>query len=169
MSKLKEFVYWYSGIKVILNTMNKEERIYNELKHEISGIWYISDAYGSKVMIKVSTPSIKSLLKGCKIEFLFGRDDSHTPKIFHTGFKIYDDPLNYQMLFSTHRFLDEHLSTARILNLDKVQIQLFNELNVCQAFGDLMLSEYNKNEIRILISNPKKLYTGGFNKQIEND
>ena len=147
--------------------MNKGERIYKELVHEVAGIWFISDDYGSKVMVKVPTPSIKSLIKGCKIEFIFGNDESHNPNIFHTCLKIYDDALNFQMIFSTHRFLDEHLSTAKILNLDNVQIQVFNELNICQAFGDLILSENDKNEIRILLGNPKKLYVGEFNKQIE--
>jgi hypothetical protein len=147
--------------------MNKGDRIYKELIHEAAAIWYISDEYGSKVMVKIPTPSIKALIKGCKIEFLFGRDENQKPNIFHTGLKIYDDPLNYQMVFCTHRFLDEHLSITKIMNLDKVQIQLFNELNVCQAFGELMINEEDKHEILTLLGNPKKLYTGEFNNQLE--
>ncbi|RFM35032.1 hypothetical protein DXN04_06425 [Chitinophaga silvisoli] len=68
--------------------MNKADRIHKELMHEPANIWYISDEYGSKIVIKVPTNSIKSLLKGCKIEFLFGRNESSIPNIFHTGLKI---------------------------------------------------------------------------------
>jgi hypothetical protein len=146
--------------------MDKAERIYKELMREAAAIWYVSDEYGSKVMLKAPTTSIKALSKECKIELLFGLDESYDPNIFHTGIKIYDDAVNYQMIFCTHRFLDEHLSLAKILHLDKVQIQFFNELNVCQAFGDLILTEKDKHEALALLKNPKKLYTGDFNKEI---
>ena len=147
--------------------MDKADRIYKELVHEEAAIWYVSDEYGSKIMIKAPTTGIKAMLKGCKIELLFGRNKDHTPNIFHTGLKIHDDLFNYQMMFCTHRFLDEHLSTAKIMNLDKVQVQLCNELSVCQAFGDLIIREKDKQEILSLLGNPKKLYVGEFTKQVE--
>jgi hypothetical protein len=146
--------------------MNKQDRIYSELIHEGAGIWHISDEYGSKVMVKAPGTSIKALVNGCKFQLLFGRDEGSEPNIFHTGLKIYDDPVNYQMIFGTNRFLDEHLSIEKIWNLDKVQIQLFNELNVCIAFGDLAINEQYKHEILTLLGNPKRLYTGQFSSEI---
>lgn len=147
--------------------MNNEERIYNELRREAAAIWYISDENGSKIMVKAPTTCIKAVAKGCKIEFLFCRDESYKPNFFHTGLRIYDDLLYYQMIFCTHRFLYEHLSIAKILNIDRVQIQLFNEMSICQAFGDLIIKESDKHDILSLLGNPKKLYAGEFNKHVE--
>jgi len=43
---------------------------------------YISDQYGSKVMTKTTSVSIKSIMQGCKIEFLFGTDKSKDLQYF---------------------------------------------------------------------------------------
>jgi hypothetical protein len=104
--------------------MTKQNRIYNELAQEAAGIWHISDDFGSKIMIKVPTTSIKALIQGCCLQLIFGKDTSCDPNIFHTGLKIFDDPTKFLIIVNTHRFLDEHLSVAKIWNLDKVQIQL---------------------------------------------
>jgi hypothetical protein len=49
-------------------------RIATELRHESAAIWYIADEYGEKVMVKVLSPTIKALIAGCKLEFLYGKD-----------------------------------------------------------------------------------------------
>lgn len=43
--------------------MDNAERIYQELRHEQAAIWYISDEYGSKIMIKAPSTTIKALVK----------------------------------------------------------------------------------------------------------
>lgn len=136
--------------------MNKQSRIYNELLHEVTGIWHVSDEYGSKIMIKVPTTCIKALIKGCGFQLIFSKDTGSDSHIFHTGLKIFDDSTNFFIIINTHRFLDEHLSLAKVWNLEKVQIQLMNELNACIAFGDLLLKEYDRHLILSLIGNPKK-------------
>lgn len=145
--------------------MTKAERIEIELRHERAAIWYISDQFGSKVMIKIPATTIKALMKGCKMELLFGRDETLTPNVFHLGVRIYDDPVHYQVIACTQRFLDEHLSLARIMHLEHVQIQLYNELNICQAFGTLIIKKDDKHNVHALLGNPKKLRKGIFDKE----
>lgn len=142
------------------------KRIYTETKHESAGIWYISDKYGSKILIKTLSTTIKALIKGCKIELVFGKDLSRNPNVFHTGLKVYDDPVNYQIICGTHRFLDEHLSITKIMHLEKVQVQIVNELNTHQVFGDLVLPYNARHDILALLGNPKYLYTGAFDNEI---
>src|SRR5690606_30661891 len=142
--------------------MEKAERIYQELLQEKTGIWYITDEYGSKIIIKVPSSILKAIIKGCKIELVFGLDNN----IFHIGVKIYDDPINFITLINTQKNMDEHLSIAKIMHLDKVQIQLYNELCVCQCFGDIVLTTKNKNDILCLLGNPKKLYVGVIDEKI---
>lgn len=136
--------------------MDKSDRIYQELLQERANIWYISDRYGSKIMLKVSSSILKAIIRGCKLELLFGIDDN----IFHIGINIYDDPINFATLTSTNRIIDEHLSIVKIMQLEKVQIQLYNELCACQCFGDIILTTKNKNDILCLLGNPKRLFTG---------
>ncbi len=142
--------------------MNKQERIFQELLHERAAIWYISDKSGAKIMLKVPSFSIKALLKGCTIEFVFGRDEYQDSHIFHTGVRIYDDPVNYQSIFCAQRFLDEHLSLAKIMHLDQVEIQFYNEINICQAYGTLRLRAQDRHDIHALLSNAKILHKGDF-------
>lgn len=75
--------------------MDSADRIYKELLHEGAGIWYIADDYGEKVMVKASSNAIKSLIAGCKMDFLFGKDSQHIFPIFHAGARIFDDPVHY--------------------------------------------------------------------------
>lgn len=146
--------------------MEDATRIYNELRHETASIWYISDSYGSKVMIKVPSPSIKAIVKGCKMEFLFGRDNHKTPNYFHIGAKIYDDPINYQSVLCAQRFLFEYYSIAKIMHLEEVQIQFYNELSAFQAFGRLRFKEKDRHNIHSLLGNPKNIYSGAFDDKV---
>lgn len=141
-------------------------RISKELRHETVAIWYISDNFGSKVMVKALSPSIKAIIKGCKVEFLYGRDAYQIPNFFHVGIRIYDDQINYQEIVCAQRFLFEHLSISKIMHLDNVQIQFFNELSPCQVFGELKFEEQGKHDVTSLLGNPKTLYDGTFNDKV---
>jgi hypothetical protein len=146
--------------------MNNAERIYKQLQVEKAGIWYISDDYGSKIMAKLPTPTIKALTKGCEIKFLFGRNNALQPNVFHIGLKIYDDLVHPQMIYGVHRYKDEHLSLGKILQIETVQIQFVNELNIIQAFGEVIFSDRSKQDILSLLNNPKELYIGDFTATI---
>ncbi|GEM_PF-730903 len=142
------------------------DRIYKELLHERAGIWYISDVYGSKIMIKVLSPAIKAVMEGCKLELIYGNDVGVVPNIFHTGVKIYDDPVHYLSLSGTHRFSDEHYSLAKIMQLEKVFVHFHNELNVCQAVAEFTFNANDTHQIRAFQGNPKLLYKGAFTTPI---
>ncbi|MCF0057682.1 hypothetical protein [Dyadobacter sp. CY356] len=142
--------------------MYKHERIFRELQHESAGIWYISDEYGSKIMVKVPSASIKALLKGCSIEFVFGRDKNQNLNISHTGLRIYDDQVHYLSICNVQRFLDEHLSIAKIMHLEQVEIHFYHEINVCQVLGMVTFNIRDKHDVHSLLGNPKTLYKGDF-------
>jgi len=113
-------------------------------------------------MIKAPSSILKAIIKGCKIELAFGLDDN----IFHIGIKIYDDPINFITLTSIQKNIDEHLSIAKIMQLEKVQVQLYNELCACQCFGDIILTTKKRNDILCLLGNPKRLFTGLIDERI---
>ena len=142
--------------------MDKSTRIYQELLQEKANIWYISDQFGSKIMLKVSSSILKAIIKSCKLELLFGLDNN----IFHIGVNIYDDPVNFVTLTSSNINFDEHLSVAKIMQLDNIQIQLYNELCACQCFGTITLTSKQKNDILCLLGNPKNLFIGSVNERI---
>jgi hypothetical protein len=146
--------------------MTIEERIYKELLHEPASIWFINDDFGTKVMVKITSPLIKSIMKGCVIEFLFGKDSSHQPAIFHSGLRIYDDPINYAAVIGTARFPDEHTSLAAIMNRSFTHIHFHNELGICVATAKLSFSIADQFRVLNLQSNPKSLYCGKFDERI---
>jgi len=54
--------------------MDSGERIYKELVHERASLWYVSDEYGMKIMVKAPSNTLKALINRCKVELLFGKD-----------------------------------------------------------------------------------------------
>lgn len=140
----------------------KAERIYKELLHEEACLWYISDSYGSKVMVKIPSASIKALIAGCRIEFLFGKDNKEKPTKFHAGVRVYDDPIHYLSVTGIHRFLDEHISLERIMNRTQTYIHFHNELNVCTATASLSFDTKDQLKVLNFIGNPNNLYIGDF-------
>ena len=115
--------------------MNIAERIYSELKSENANIWYIADKFGSKVMIKAPEISLKAILRGCRLSFIFGKDDTTGVIFFHAGIKIYDDVQHPLIVTGVLRYRDEHSSLETILKNESTPLQLFNELDVCVATG----------------------------------
>lgn len=146
--------------------MTIEERIYKELLHEPASIWFINDDFGAKVMVKITSPLIKSIMKGRVIEFLFGKDCLHQPAIFHSGLRIYDDPINYAAVIGTARFPDEHNSLAAIMNRSFTHIHFHNELSICVATAKLSFSIADQFRVLNLQSNPESLYCGKFDERI---
>lgn len=146
--------------------MTIEERIYKELLHEPASIWFINDDFGAKVMVKITSPLIKSIMKGCIVEFLFGKDSLHQPAIFHSGLRIYDDPINYAAVIGTARFPDEHNSLVAIMNRSFTHIHFHNELSICVATAKLSFSIGDQFRVLNLQKNPESLYCGKFDERI---
>jgi len=138
-------------------------RIATELRHESAAIWYIADEYGEKVMVKVLSPTIKALIAGCKLEFLYGKDSRHVFPFFHAGLKIWDDPVHYLRMTSIQRFTQEHRSLKRIMDLETVNIHFHNELTICAAAATLTFSSEDRQQVIQFLGNINDLYTGAFN------
>lgn len=140
--------------------MENADRIDRELRHELAGIWYISDQYGAKILVKIPSSTIKAILKGCIIELLFAVDGDLSPNILLSGLRVFDDPVHPQLLMNPVQYRKDHLAITKIMHLEKVQIQFCNELNAIQSFGDLYVSDKDRHDVHCLMSNPRRFDTG---------
>lgn len=147
--------------------MNNEDRIYRELLNESVCTRYISDEYGSKVMIKAPFLSIKALIKGCSIFFTFGKDNRKHSPIFHIGARIFDDPIHYLSITGANRFLDEHTSLEKIMKRESVQIHFHSELTILVATAQLTFTEADRKKILKMLEPAEKLFSGDFTKEVE--
>lgn len=146
--------------------MRNAGRIYQELISENASIWYIADDYGSKIIIKAPSSTIRAIINGCKVIFLFGKD-SQTDKIFfHTGVKIYDDAVNFLLITGTHRFFQEHESLKAIMQESSTVIELYNELDACAAVAYVSFNENDRESILKMLGDTKKLYLGEFSTEV---
>jgi len=107
--------------------MTIAERITRELLHEQASLWYINDEFGAKVMVKLTSPVIKEIMKDCRVEFLFGRDNLQIPAVFHYGLRIYDDAVNYTTVLGTDCMEDQHVSLQSIMNRSYTYTMLNND------------------------------------------
>lgn len=146
--------------------MESGERIYKELIHEYASLWYISDKYGMKIMVKAPSNTLKALLNGCKVELLFGKDQQRKKCIFHTGIRIYDDPIHYVNLTGPHRFAEEHAALEKIMHLSSVPLQLYNELNFCVATAEIPFDVSIQLKVLNFLGNPASLHTGEFDEEM---
>ncbi len=147
--------------------MKKEDRIYRELLNEPLCTWYISDEYGSKVMIKAPSLTIKSLINGCSIYFTFGKDSNKQPAIFHIGTRIFDDPIHYLSITGTNHYLDEHSSLERIMNSESVYIHFHSELTILVATAKLTFKADDRTRVLRLIGASENLYVGDFTNEVK--
>lgn len=146
--------------------MEPHERIYKELLHEKAAIWYINDEFGAKVMVKTTSASIRAIMTGCRIEFLFGKDTRRQPPVFHKGLRIHDDPVHYLNLTGTDRFPDEHSALDAIMGRSETFVHFHNELNACQAVAELRFSVRDQLAVKNLHGDPAKLYCGDFDDKL---
>ena len=146
--------------------MDNAARIYQELIHEEGAVWFVSDEYGFKIMVKAPSVSAKALIKGCAAAFIFGKDNHLSPPVMHSCFRIYDDPVHFLNLSGTHRFIEDHLALKKVMEEEVVQLQIFNELNMCVAFANIRFSSESKNSILALLGEPTTLYCGDFTNLI---
>jgi hypothetical protein len=145
--------------------MKDAERIYQELVNENTSIWYVADNFGSKIMIKAPSSTVKAIISGCNVVFLFGKDSQMDKIYFHTGVKIYDDIINYLLITGTHRFVQEHESLRAIMEENTTVIELYNELDVCVAIAHVSFNKNDRESILRMIGNTQELYVGDFTKE----
>lgn len=146
--------------------MKQQENIYREMKGEDVGIWFISDKYGFKTSVKIPSNVIRSLISGCQMELLFGKDKKDNKIYFHTGSRIYDDFTNPVLITQSCRFIRDYEGLKRILNERKVVIELYDELLTCSATAELTIKEEDQIAVLEFIEDINNLYTGNYDADL---
>ncbi len=146
--------------------MTDAETIYKELMSEEVGVWYVSDEYGSKMMIKIPSNSIRSLVKGCRMDLTFGKDTRGNKTYFHTGARIYDDATNHTNVSNPNKYLREYRAIQNVFKEEGIIIEFYNELVVCVATAEIRF--LNEERIRLLefLGNINTLFVGEYNSEI---
>jgi hypothetical protein len=145
-----------------MSTGSIDERINKEIVAEDASIWYISDDYGSMIAVKLPSNVLKSVINGCPVDFLFGKDFRGENIYFHTGIRIHDDPVHFISIIGTHRFHEEHEALGLIMKQPEIQIVLYNEFSVCVASGIVNISLSDRNKVVKFQGAPTELYSGDF-------
>ena len=146
--------------------MTIAERIAKELRDEQASVWFINDEFGAKIMVKLTSPVIKEIMKGCPVEFLFGKDSSKDPAIFHYGLKIHDDPVNYTAVLGTDCMDDQHVSLQGIMNRSYTYIHFHNELGFSMAIAKLAFTTATQLRVLNMLGATEKLYCGRMNQKV---
>jgi len=136
------------------------ERLFNELKNEDSLLWYANSKYGKKIILKIPSTAIKSIYKGCKVEFLFGKDANSEKSYFHIGATVFDFPNNGFNVVSTHKFKEEHWALFEIMKDEKIPIEFYNELGYCFMQGFVNFGFHDRQLVLNLLGDIENLYSG---------
>lgn len=146
--------------------MNQQEEISQEIKGEDVGIWFISDEYGFKISAKIPSNIICSLINGCRMEFLFGKDNRSEKIFFHTGARIYDNRTNPCLITQPCRFLRDYEGLEKILNEREVIIEFYDELVTCSATAEIKIKEEKRLDILQFMGDKNKLYVGDYDANL---
>lgn len=141
--------------------MDHAERIYREIISEEASHWFISDKFGKKILFKLSTPTIKSIMCGCKVQLFFTIDSYKSETYMLVGVRIFDDTINYLDLTGIQRHQFEHDALESILKENDIFVEFYNELNICSANAIMKLQTDQKRKIQELIKN-QRFYVGDF-------
>ncbi|SDU67707.1 hypothetical protein, partial [Desulfobacula phenolica] len=139
--------------------MDHAERIYKEIISEEASHWFINDKYGKKILFKLSTPTIKSIMCGCKLQLFFAIDYHESATYMIVGVRIFDDRIHYLDVTGIHRYQIEHDALESILKEDNVYVEFYNELNICAANAKMQLQTKQKRIVQDLIKN-QPFYSG---------
>jgi hypothetical protein len=146
--------------------MDQHKEIYQEIQWEDAGIWFISDEYGFKILAKFPSNVIRSLLNGCRMEFLFGKDNQGAKTFFHTGARIFDDNNRPCIITQPSRFKREYTGLERILKEEEVIIEFFDELVTCSATAELKIAKEDRISNLHFINDMSKFYIGDFTESL---
>lgn len=136
------------------------------MKGEDVGIWFISDKYGYKISLKIPSNIIRSLINGCRIELLFGKDEKDDCIYFLCGSRIYDDSTNPIFITQPCRIKRDYEGLKRILNEKEVIIELYDELLTCSATAELTIKKEDRITILKFMEGNKNLYVGNHNPNL---
>ena len=140
--------------------------IYQEMQIEDVGIWFISDDSGFRISIKLPSNAVRSILKGCEVEFVFGKDEANGKRYFHTGVRIYDVITNPLIIIQPNRIQRDYTGLKRLLNENEVIIEFYDELLVCSATAQLSIPQNKRNELLDFLGDLNSFYIGEYDTQL---
>lgn len=141
------------------------ERIYHEMRSEEGGgAWFVPANGGDEaaVLIKAPTSTLKALLCGSALSFVFGTKDGY----LCCGVRIYDVPEAPILLCHIQLHEEEHYALRKIANEGHAPVFLFNEIDVCVAWSDGNITEHSHgNHFSKFIEIPEGFHVGKFDER----
>ncbi|WP_149331787.1 nuclease-related domain-containing protein [Halopseudomonas laoshanensis] len=136
------------------------ERVYSEMRSEAASLWIVPANEGEEIAILIKAPSssIKALIAGCTLEFLFGKHNEY----LCNGVRIHDMPDAPILISGAQRNNEEHRALLRLLNDLTGPVFLFNEMDVCLAWTNLTITESDASRLKESIGESSSIYTGNF-------
>lgn len=139
------------------------ERVYEEMRSESASLWIVPANGGDKlaVLIKAPSSSIKALVTGCAVELMFGKFDN----LICNGVRIHDMPDAPILISGVQRDIEEHQALICLLEEKTAPIFLFNEMDVCLAWTNLVINEGDAQNTLNFLGESSGFYIGGFDKK----
>lgn len=143
------------------------ERIYTEIISEDSGLWFVSDNIGIKIIVKLPSSTIKSIINGCQFNFIFGKERINSNIYFHNCIRVYDDLVNYLEITAPQIYFEDHKALLDIMNIEKVPIEFYNELDFLLAGSIIIFSENFREKVKLFLGDIKSLYVGNYTNEVK--
>lgn len=143
-------------------------RIYREMVSEPASHWFVS-ATGDPphaILLKAPSTCLKSLVKDCQVEFIFGIIDSGGDRILATAAKLIDDPESPLLLSGIQRHAEEHTALKTILDNGSTLLFLFGELSYSVAWAECVFEPLETSDAVNIIGSIDNLYVGPFDATV---
>lgn len=131
------------------------------MRSEVASIWFVPTVGKGDValLLKSTSASIKAMLAGCPMTLVFGVQNN----FLCAGARIHDIPKHPLFICGVELHDEDIPALTRMLDLRNTPMFLFNELDVCVAWGNVSLTEADAQAIKNTIAGAT-FYVGPFNK-----
>ena len=93
-------------------------RVYEEMVREPASVWFVP-AQGTDehaILLKAPTNVLKAIVRGCRLEFVFGLHIQGSQRVLCTAVKAYDDLVAPFIVSGAQLHLEEHKALHEILS-----------------------------------------------------
>jgi hypothetical protein len=146
------------------------ERVYKEMRSEEVGTWIVPANGGKEtaLLIKAPTNTLKAIVSGVQISMVYAFQGNY----LCSAIRIYDVPDAPLLLCNIQRNDEEHGAIRKVAATGQTPIFLFNELDVCVAWSDGLISNEDKAKLGKFLSVYPSPYSGEYtaaaNKALDN-
>ena len=140
------------------------ERIYSEMRSNNAIVRYVpaNENKETALLIKVPTPSLKTMIAGCAIKLIYGKKDN----FLCIGISIEDVPGAALLISHAQIVSEEHWALLESVKQKTFPIFLFNEMDICMASTKLFISDEDSLKLLEFIGDTESLYTGSTNDSV---